>query len=513
VGRRLPVSATTSKPVYRTEFIPWSNCSEARREMLWRAWRQGELSYKLSPAQFEVYETVRRWSKRNKRESDVFVLDIGRRFGKSSIMVCMAFEDAIRHPGWRILYIGPKKVDLMKFIDEHLSKMVLDCPPDIRPTWFETKGTYVFPNGSKIEFIGLDVNPDGARGGAFDLCLLDECAFFDNLENIMTSVLYPQMLGRPHALMVAGSTPPVSPSHYWSQSVVPEAKRDDACLTRTIDDSDIYPDEMKERFIRKLGGRRSARCRRELFTEHITDETLAIIPEFREVMDEVVKSIEAPYWRDCWTSMDPGWKDHTAVLFGYWHFELGALVVEDEVSAPRLHSAAIAEAIKSKEAWLWGKLECRKRGWEMRPQPYARVSDNDPRLLYDLSNDHGLAFQATAKDNLDQQINAVRVAISEKRIIIHPRCKMLRDQLKNGVWKNEAKKVFAREGQDLGHFDLIAALVYLWRNASMYKKRNPAPPAEKYVAGDLKVKDHGSKENGPSRWQRRGGRLFLKQGK
>lgn len=497
--------------VWRTAYTPWEDCSDERKDMLREAWSLGELSYKLSPAQRVVYDEMRRWSVSKDRQGRTFVLDIGRRFGKSSILVLLAFEDCLLNPGWRWVYYGPKHKDLMKFIREHLSKLIMDCPPDLAPVWTKSDSTYRFHNGSQLEFIGLDVNPDGARGGSFDGCGLDEAAFFDNLENIVQSVLVPQMLGKPHARIYAGSTPPISPSHYWSSSMVPKAVLEQACLTRTIEDSDIYTHEEKEEFIAELGGRKAARCRRELFTEHVTDETLAIIPEFRDVEKDVMVAVEPPYFRDCYVSMDPGWNDHTAVLFGFWHFSDSYLYVEDEVSAPRMNSALIADMIRQKETVLWtGVLHHRGHRVQPRPQPYMRVSDNDPRLLFDLANDHKLIFTATAKDNLDQQINSVRVAISEKRIRIHPRCKMLRKQLRDGIWKNEARKVFAREGSDLGHFDLIAALVYLWRNASMYKGRNPAPREEKYVA-DMKIRG-GNDGQGQtqSKFSRRAGRIWLR---
>jgi hypothetical protein len=510
---------TQAKQVWTNPYIPWDKHTEDAQEVIRAAWISGQLSYKLSPAQRAVYDEIRAWEQSKTRLGRTFILDIGRRFGKSSIMVLIAFEDAFRNPGWRIPYYGVTHKDLMRFIDEHLQKILSDCPPDLRPYWTNKDSTYRLPhNGSKIEMIGLDVNPDGARGGSFDKALMDESAFFDNLETIVQSVLQPQMMGRPHARIIAGSTPPVSPSHYWTQAMIPTAIAEKAILTRTIDDADIYPEHEKEEFIRKLGGRRAVQCRRELFTEHVTDETLAIVPEFRDVENEITREVVAPMWRDCWVSMDPGWKDHTAVLFGYWHFAEGCLVLEDEISAPRLHSSIIAEQIRQREAALWTGSTCRSRNGlrgeqrvvAARPQPFMRVSDNDQRLLYDLQVDHGLAFSVTPKDNLDQQINSLRNAIAGKRIWIHPRCTMTRKQLRNGVWKNEARKIFAREGGDLGHFDLIAALVYLWRGVSQYRTRNPAPIAEKYIAGDLKAKHETDPDKQDSKWARRSGRIWFK---
>lgn len=502
-------SPPTSKWV--SPVIPWKDCGDRRKQVLREAWTRGELSYKLSPKQRAIYDEMRRWASSRNRQGRKFVLDCSRRLGKSSILLLVAFEDAIRRANARVVYYGPTHKDLMKFIREHMGKMVMDCPPDIAPTWVKTESLYQFPNGSVVEFIGLDRNPDGARGGAFDTGILDEAGFFDNLENIVQSVLLYQMMGKDHARIYAGSTPPISPAHYWSQVMVPQAVLEGACMTRTIEDSDIYSLEEKEEFIREAGGRKSSKCRRELFAEHITDESMAIVPEFREVREEIVKALDAPTWRNCFVAMDPGWKDHTAVLFGYWHFEDSRLVVEDEIAAPRMNSSLVAELIKRKELVLWdGSTRRAGHSQQMRPQPFLRISDNDPRLLFDLANDHKLVFTPTQKDNLDQQINGMRVAFSEKRIWIHPRCKMLVSQLNNGVWQNEARKVFAREGGDMGHFDLIAALVYLWRNASMHKSRNPAPFAQKYVAGDLMVKDEQREGQAPSKWAKRGGRIFFK---
>jgi hypothetical protein len=89
-------------------------------------------------------------------------------------------------------------------------------------------------------------------------------------------------------------------------------------------------------------------------------------------------------------------------------------------------------------------------------------------------------FVPTQRDNLIAQVDQVRVAVQEGKIVIHPRCKKLCAHLRHGVWKNIGK-LFARES-DMGHFDAIAALVYLWRNVQ--KRRNPTPLLERFVMDD-----------------------------
>jgi hypothetical protein len=239
---------------------------------------------------------------------------------------------------------------------------------------------------------------------------------------------------------------------------------------------------------------------------------MAIVPEFRDVEKEIVRAPEKiPTWRDCYVAMDPGWKDMTAVLFGYWDFDRQVLVVEDEVVAPRLNSHDVAAAVKIKETVLWSKSQRRGPDHTLRPQPFLRVSDNDPRLLYDLSTQHQLPFIATQKDEFNQQVNGLRIAIQQKKIQIHPRCRILVQHLKNGVWKNEARKQFAWEGGALGHFDAIAALIYLWRNVQ--PRRNPAPKEERHVISTRSENLSGHSESSVkrySKWTRRGLRYFVR---
>jgi hypothetical protein len=149
-------------------------------------------------------------------------------------------------------------------------------------------------------------------------------------------------------------------------------------------------------------------------------------------------------------------------------------------------------------------LRRRTSAGSLKPQPFLRVTDVNTRLAWDLASMHDLPFITTQKDDLDQQINAVRVAVSKQQILIHPRCKKLRDDLKNGVWKNLAKKVFDHDSKH-GHYDTIAALIYMWRN--VHQRRNPAPREEQYVI-DARAADQSGRSiaQGPrtSKWSRRG---------
>jgi hypothetical protein len=182
--------------------------------------------------------------------------------------------------------------------------------------------------------------------------------------------------------------------------------------------------------------------------------------------------------------MDPGWHDLVAVLFGYWHFEEAVLVVEDELAEAKLNSSKIAAQLKAKEAALWPPDKVQRIGTDGLPkaQPFRRYTDRDPRLVADLRAEHGLQFSLAKKDTPEQAVNQLRVAIADKRIWIHPRCVKLQAHLKSAIWKNELHRTFSWQGGVFGHFDLVAALVYFWRNVQ--RSRNPAPQHPLAITSD-----------------------------
>jgi hypothetical protein len=507
-----------SREKWVSQVPPWTDATGAQRQLLDATWRLGELAFLLTPSQLDSHSKIRAWEQRG--QGRVFALDISRRWGKSVLCVVLAMEDAIKYPRFRIVYCAPTYEQVRKIVVPLFALLTLSCPPPLRPEWLKSEGVFQFPNGSRIELIGLDQRPDGARGTGVDKVVLDESAFYDNLEYLLVSILYPQMLGRDHARIIAASTPPVTPAHYWSEVVVPKAVSADAHDRKTLDDADQYSDEEIEFFYSEMpGGRRGTAARREYGAEHLPDATLAIIPEFAEMEKEIVRDVyPPPVWRDCYVSLDPGYHDLSAVLFGYWHFEANQLIVEDEIAAPRLNSRELANLIKARERVLWSQSRRRGHEYSTLPQPYLRISDNNPRLLADLAADHQLQFIATQKDNLVQQVDQVRVAVQQGRIIIHPRCKKLCSHLRHGVWK-KVGALFGRE-DGFGHFDTIAALVYLWRNVQ--KRRNPMPKLERFVCADLRVTpDNDNRERaratskwaGGAKWRRDGNRYFIRTGR
>jgi hypothetical protein len=131
------------------------------------------------------------------------------------------------------------------------------------------------------------------------------------------------------------------------------------------------------------------------------------------------------------------------------------------MNGPAMNTETLVKAIRAKEEEIWAGQP-----------PFRRISDNNwPIMMQDFSALHNLTFIATNKDSLEAMINEVRLMVQQGQIIIDPKCKQLIGCLKYGVW-DKNKKMFARSST-YGHFDHLAALVYLVRNLA--KHTNPIP--------------------------------------
>ena len=184
-------------------------------------------------------------------------------------------------------------------------------------------------------------------------------------------------------------------------------------------------------------------------------------------MKNIVKDWTKPPYADKYVSMDIGFKDLTFVIFAYYDFKAGKVIVEDEyiINGPAMTTDKLAYAIYDKENELWSYDNDDV-------EPYMRISDTDHIVLNNLYMNHGLSFKPTDKDNNEAAINDMRMMIGSERIIINPRCKNLIFHLQNATWKDQRRKEYDRS-PDAGHYDGVDALKYLLRN--IHYHRNPYP--------------------------------------
>lgn len=433
-----------------------ANTSISLESLQQEAWFRGNLSFKFHQSQKKIDYTFK------SSATQLFVGNCSRQIGKSFWAVCKAIEQAIKQPKSQIRYGAAFHSDLVEFIIPAFDKVMEDCPAQIKGV-YKTSGTsFHFPNGSKIKLVGLDRNPDGLRGNTLDLIILDECGFVGNLEYLYKSIIIPATMHRPNAKIIMISTPPATPAHSFLD-FCQRAELEGGYAKFTIYDNPMIDQDTIERLMKESGGATSTTWRREYLCEFVTDSDSAIIPEWD---DKYIQSPQQdqfyPFYHR-YVGMDLGVKDFTAVIFGYYDFAKATLVIEDElvINGPTLTTQLLKDLIVEKEASLWADKK-----------PYRRISDNNNlMLLQDLTTLHGLTFAATNKDTLEAMVNEVRLMVQAGKVIIHPKCKLTSGSLKYGVW-DKKRSAFARSGT-YGHFDCLAALIYLIRNLD--KHTNPVP--------------------------------------
>lgn len=451
---------------------------EEARELLWQ---RGDLSFKIRDYQRPLYDAV------SKQTRDEIVLNCARRFGKSFILCLHALETAIKCKNKfpRIKLATSTAKNLEEFILPAFRIILEDCPEDIWPGWSEgymrSKKKFVgLPNGAEIQLIGIDRDPDAGRGAYCDAYIIDEAGYVDNLAYIFSSVASPMKRNRPGAKIILSSTPPSEPNHPFQDFCDRAQGKDNYVKLTILDNESIDADELA--YIRDVECLSYSDFLREYMCEFVVDENLAIIPEMTEDLIQEYERPEYYSYLDKYESMDLGVKiDLTALLFAYYDYPNKRLVIEGEaeINGPDMTTNKLISLVNETEKLLWGQ----------NPKIYKRISDNDNQLLLqDLHHLHNLYFMPTGKDSLHAMVNQVRVLIKNKRIVIHPRCEKLIGCLKYGIW-NKKRKQFGRS-HTYGHYDHLAALIYLVRNIDEF--RDPFPPGYDVP---LNIKENGFVRN------------------
>ena len=431
---------------------------EARAEL----WRRGSSRWKLYPDQKEVYDLVRAFLDNPATQYEQFWLDISRQWGKTYLGVLVADECARRNPGWAIRYVSYSRRGLQDFVLPNFSTLLSDCPAALRPDFKYVESAFVYPNGSRIGLYGANNNhEDDARGPKAHLIINEECGFLDRMTYLVQSVEIPQLTTTGGRILNI-TTPAETPAHE-STAHKAACKAKGNYVRRTIDDNLHISERAKAKIIEEMGGRESTKARRELFCEDVVDSERAIVPEYTaQADDEIVRPVPAIGWHFPHVMMDVGFEDLHAILYGYWDFKRAKFCIQAEDVLHRATTDKIAQAVKATELRLWEHAK--------RPAP-VRWSDTDPRLIEDLAHDHGVEFIATAKDDLETQVNALRNLVKNRKIEIDPACTVLRNTLLVGIW-NRSRTQFERL-PGVGHADAVAALIYGLRNVNRYDDPYP----------------------------------------
>jgi hypothetical protein len=456
-----------------------NNLNVSKNDAIDTLWRKGVLVWKLDSCQKHLYKTFKDAKYRKT------VWNCSRRLGKSFTLIVIALEYALSNPNAQIKYACPTALMAQKIILPSIREILKDCPEDLKPTYVKSEKVFNFKNGSIIQIEGTDEgNAEKLRGTSSHLSILDEAGFMDDLDYVINDILLPQALTT-NGKMIISSTPPKSMAHPYIKFIY-EAQKHNSYIKKTIMDAleDIKNDppifknrlnpEIVEEIKQSIGGENSPTWQREFMCRIQSDQSRSVIPEFNESTQlAIIKEWPKPPKFDAYVAMDLGFIDFTGILFAYYDFKNAILVIEDELllNGHEVTTKTIAEQVRNKEQQLWTNPQT-----QIFQPPYLRVSDDDLITLNDLNKLHGLQFIPTRKDGLELAINEVRMKIGAHQIVINPRCTNLIFQLKAATWAKN-RKTFDRT-EESGHYDLIAALVYLVRNVQYHK--NPYPLIQNY---------------------------------
>lgn len=437
---------------------------------------------------------------RNSR--DPFV-DCSRRFGKTTSVLVYDIEESIKNTivsRW----CEPWKNQCREIVMTEMDKIQNDIPWRYRFQWHQTDSYYECRwNGSRIYLRGLNEDRgESARGAASHIIVMDEFGTVREPDYITNHVLRPQLLTTRGKLIRTG-TPPRNLVHPYYE-LRDRAKIQGRYLLRTVYDQELVAWSQVEELVAEMGGWESPAVRREFLCEKIIDTNFAIIPEWKDqYIEEIPRDELYPFWIK-YDALDIGVRDHTVCLLAYYDFRRARLVVLDEIvlTGGKMTTEVLAEAIRAKESFYHGvKWESQQERGRLRwravnPKYFRmrRVSDIDLLLVNDMSLIEGLYFEPTDKGYLEEMVNEVRIWVNAGRIAFHPRCRELIDCMRYGVW-DEQRKQWERS-ETLGHFDALAALMYLVRNVD--SRTNPVPldygkPAEEWWFNEDPKKKHRDK--------------------
>lgn len=456
---------------------PTKTLEAAQKQARDELWRRGKLLFKLKPKQKKWYKLIKT-SKLN-----VFYTEMARKgLGKTFMHCIIALEVAIQNPGARINFVALTGQACWDTIMPILTEISEDAPEDIKGAWSEQASRWELPNGAYLSIFGGDTpeRMTRARGPKAVMSVIDEGGFQPHLDDLINSILLPQMIlqkrdGFLGMCLVVSSTSE-TPGHDFITNA------DLAGIHGSHIKADIYESEIldpiqiesmiennamgkgltREQYVK------STAFAREYMCERVVDETKVVYPEFSGVRTEVVKVWPEPVGFEEYVykvvSIDPGMSDASGILFGYVDFTAAKIIIQAEMllQIPP-NTADLAKKILTTEERLWGPA--------FKGRIQRVIDDSQGRTVMDLQQLSGLPIARATKNDRNASIGMVRSLIASKRIIIDPSCVNLQKQLLNAT-RTKNGKDFTRN-QD-GHFDLCAALNYLVRTAPLLQ--NPYPP-------------------------------------
>lgn len=432
-------------------------------------WQRGSLSWLLYKHQLPIYYKIREVLKSDDPNLNSYVIDCARQFGKSFIMFLIAVENCLQIPNSTVVYVGPLKSQVNEIINGNTFNVIFGtCPQDLTPKYDGT--TLQFKNGSRIRLAGTDnKNYSNLRGGAAHLVLLDEAGFMNDLEIGVLPTVEP-MTKTTGGKVIFASTPPDTLDHDYIQ-ILRDHEENNLISTYTIWDDTSLTEQQLQKIINQCRGKETTKFKREYECQRIIETSVQVIPELTEFLAKKL-TIDTKYKEDnlfqYWKKyvvIDTGIRDKTAAIFGHYNFHTKKVVMESmlDLQGSEYNTSRLAEMIKVRVSDLWPNI---------REDQIRYIADNNNLIVInDLNIIYKIPFIPTTKGRLDEMVQKVRDWIYDERILFAPDAMEILNCSRFAIWA-KSRSEFSRSAK-YGHYDALAALVYLIRNVEEY--HNPIP--------------------------------------
>lgn len=489
----------------------------SREQQLRQLWQGGRLRWKLLPQARRAYAQIHaQWGR------DPFLINCHRNFTKSTLLLTLADEACRQRASTPVAIVCDTKAHALAIVEEKLSEYLVDCPEDLKPkTKLSQRGFRIeYANGSRIWLFGADDSRHikTLRGLGFYLVLIDEGGHIDGskgitLKVIMRSIALPAIAKLTKAdptrigQLVIATTSPMDEVHdFWALwDEFPQSR-----FMQALEDNPDFDAAYKAKAARDSGGLQSVDYRREYGCERISLADAVPLPQItlarlngsdgKPALVQVVPKPSGP--KEWLAGQDVGGRHLTADLWGYYEPANDTVYILREWSEANVGTKAIADAVRSTEAELFGlkcselefarvQAEAESAGSEILraaarkrvdalidyPEFFDRWSDpNNTIVLHDLAVDHGVHFYETRKDDKYAYLSELRREITAGRVVIDERCERLILTLRTARWKQSATQSASAPAtwtysKAIGHADLLDALLYLVRNV----RRRPYP--------------------------------------
>jgi hypothetical protein len=425
-------------------------------------WRRGDLRYLLCPHELSLYALIRQ---------GLEVAHCTRGYGKTKSVMVYCLEEFLRDPARGAFpFVTADKSKAAGMLKPLVRWLAADAPDNLRPEWSHMDGGFRIGDREFLKVYGSDREQyDALRGTTIARkVVIDEAGFCDNLKEIMVDVISPACRKGGGSIVIL-STSPYSTDHYfWTR--VDMAQKAGTYARYTLDDNTLWTRELKEKALAEVGGPGSITAQREYYCKRMQEKRRGVIPEMTEdVLDRVLRPWDRPTHYRLYAALDPGTVDGTGYVLGYWDFEAAKLIIDGCWSTLEQNTTAdIHQAIVELETQRHPEHEV-----------HERYSDTARQMIIDLSKLHGLKIRATKKDNLEMQVNAVRMLIDADQLVITPEAAQVARELLVANWDKNGTTW--QRSDAYGHFNLLAAVIYLVRNVD--RRHNPFPVVPAGVDG------------------------------